>query len=133
MRYLIVALLATVCVAGCAATAATPIRSPNGENWIGIDCRSQSQVACLAEAGNQCPGGYDQIDSESHFSMVSSAVATQQVAVATSHESHHGSMVIKCHGQSKVELEYAREFSREEAERAIHYGITEQPHYNLGR
>jgi hypothetical protein len=94
-----------VCLSGCAEATSVSIRSPQGDNWIGIDCKGHSQVSCLQEAGEQCPSGYDVMNSEEHFSTASSAVATTQVAVASVHEVHNGSMVIKCHGKSTFELD----------------------------
>lgn len=48
----------------CAQTLSTPITSPTGEHWIGVDCTGHSQVACYAEAGNECPGGYDILENQ---------------------------------------------------------------------
>jgi hypothetical protein len=92
-------------MAGCAEATSVNIRSPQGDNWIGVDCKGHSQVSCLQEAGEQCPSGYDTIDSDTHFSTAANAVATADVAVVKVHQVHDGSMVIKCHGKSKAQIE----------------------------
>lgn len=95
---------------GCAiSTYSTAIRAPNGEDWIGVDCAGHSQVACYAEAGYQCPGGYDIQQEDGHFSTQfnSNAIAVGNTASssANTHEVHSGSMVIKCHGKSKAQID----------------------------
>ena len=98
-----------MCLAGCVETTAVNIRSPQGENWIGIDCKGHSQNACLQEAGIQCPGGYDVVGNETHFTTESHSATTvigsTAVARASEVEVHSGSMTIKCHGKSKAEID----------------------------
>jgi hypothetical protein len=95
--------------AACATATSIAIRAPDGSNWIGIDCSGHSQNACLAEAGIQCPGGYDLIDNEGHVVMEAKAslIATPDLTVAGAHtyEVHSGSMIIKCHGKSLSQIE----------------------------
>jgi hypothetical protein len=102
---IIASVLSCVVMAGCAEATSVNIRSPQGDNWIGVDCKGHSQVSCLQEAGEQCPSGYDVMNTEERFSTAASAVATTTVSVASLHEVHNGSMVIKCHGKSKAQIE----------------------------
>ena len=103
---------------GCSASAVSiPIRSASGENLIGVDCKSHSQNACLAEAGNQCPGGYDVVDSEGHTTSGFKAFVNQTFGSASTTEIHNGSMLIKCHGKSLMEIEAAKREADEAAKR----------------
>jgi hypothetical protein len=107
MKLTIASLGLLSCMVGCADAVSVPIIAPTGEHWIGVDCSGHSQVACYAEAGTQCPSGYDIADNEGHFTTEAKAVATSEVEVASVHESHYGHMIIKCHGKSKAELDAA--------------------------
>jgi len=111
MKKLIIFMLPLV-FAGCAEVANTmsmQIRSPQGDNWIGVDCVGHSYNACLAEAGRQCPNGYEIIYSENHFAIEakSEAVATPEFSRehSSEHEVNSGSMTIKCHGKSKADID----------------------------
>ncbi len=90
---------------GCAEATSVPIVSPTGDNWIGVDCNGHSQVACYAEAGYQCPGGYDIQDNEGHFATQASGIAVPGYAGVRVGEVHSGSMIIKCHGNSRAQEE----------------------------
>ena len=110
MRVLITYGLFAFVGTGCAAPAySTAIRAPNGEDWVGVDCAGHSEVSCLSEAGNQCPSGYDIKDQEGHFStqLSSSTVLVGQVgsSATNTQEVHSGSMVIKCRGKSRKQIE----------------------------
>jgi hypothetical protein len=99
-------MLFIVSLCGCVAAYSTPIVSPTGEHWIGVDCKGQSQNACWAEAGYQCPNGYSIQDNEGHFSTEFNLNANSFTGVnASQREIHTGSMIIKCQGKSRAELE----------------------------
>jgi hypothetical protein len=100
-----IAIAALLLCAGCADAISVPIIAPSGEHMIGVDCGGRSQVACYAEAGHQCPSGYDIQDSEGHFTTEAKNVVVGQVATSSVHESHYGSLIIRCHGKSKAELD----------------------------
>lgn len=76
MKFAIVALLT---LTGCIHSSSMTIRAADGSLNIGVRCSRTNY--CLQEAGNQCPSGYDLIERDK------------------------GSMVIKCHGKSKYDLE----------------------------
>jgi len=104
MKFIVATGLLLACVSGCRGdiiASSTPIRSPDGQNWWGIDCLGHSQNACLEMAGRQCSNGYDIVDTNSHFAIEanSSTTVIGNTLVSGSHagEMHSGSMVISCH------------------------------------
>ena len=94
---------------------ATLIKMPDGSWAIGIECngRGASQITCLGLAGNECPGGYDVLEDMGHEADESHgrAFAGRSFASARSdqYETHHGTMLIRCHGPSRYQVQLAEQ------------------------
>ena len=43
--------------AGCSQASLTPLKGPDGQQWVAITC-SHDAATCWKAAGNFCPGGY---------------------------------------------------------------------------
>lgn len=89
MRYLLLSLL----LVGCVQSERVVVRGPDGLAVL-VTCRAYE--ACLSEAAEGCPFGYDVVDRNSQSS-VSGFVSGEQAFVGTSHKE---SMLIKCRART---------------------------------
>lgn len=102
MRGAALALLLLCACRSAPAASAANIRGPDGkDNWIAITCEG-AQVACVAEAGKLCPGGWDEMERDGRTLQESRAVATGDFASAHSSETYHGELLVRCKGAARL-------------------------------
>ena len=70
MRKIVFSLLAVSCLfaVACAQHDLSPIKGPDGQEWVAISCRDNARE-CWRAAGEFCPGGWetaDEIQTRSH-------------------------------------------------------------------
>ncbi len=53
---LLIPIAASLVLAGC--TSATPMRGPQGQQWLFVECDSVGLQFCYQKAAEVCPGGY---------------------------------------------------------------------------
>jgi hypothetical protein len=48
-------------VGGCASARLTPVKGPDGQEWVAISC-SHGTTSCWEAAADVCPSGYETVD-----------------------------------------------------------------------
>jgi len=88
-------------VAACEASAATPVRGPDGEvGWYSITCR-RDQGNCYSQAGEVCPHGYVTADASGHAGTAIVAHVNPYGGYAYAVPTYRGQMLIKCKSRSE--------------------------------
>lgn len=96
MKIALLALLALL-VVGCASAERVVVRGPDGGSATLVTCRNYE--ACLEEAAEGCPFGYDMVDKNSQTSVTGFASGGQGF-VGTRHKE---SMLIRCRSRATAE------------------------------
>jgi hypothetical protein len=90
------ALASIIGFAGCVTVTATPVKAPDGQPAILIECH-QKDSQCVTEAQRVCPGGYWVLDAEARargeFAGTGTSAATGMMLAP---QTFQGRMMIRC-------------------------------------